>query len=253
LRKWEWVSFYQSLSFDFPSLVIYVQIREIKVWDINTGICVRCIKAHSGWICSFVVSSSDAYVVSGGEDKTVAVWDLKNGQKVHRLVGHTDWVRTVCITHNQIYVISGSDDRKLKLWSLATGKLIRNFSEQPGCVRCSIVTKNDLHVITGCHNENMVTVCDIESGSILYLIEASPSWITCVAVSSHREEIISASGDAIIKIWKASEELFLKQRLNSIKTEVAHLSAKTNTKILQKNLQEKLLSLEVLVARQKMI
>lgn len=98
--------------------------KNIKVWDVETGECVRTWPAHKGWVCTYsfwfvchfltlfslcffcydyayldwiVVYIYAAVVrfnqnskcaVSGGE-RSVKVWDLRTGQLVKKLKGHT--------------------------------------------------------------------------------------------------------------------------------------------------------------------
>jgi WD40 repeat protein len=48
----------------------------IRVWDIQSGKCLRTLRGHNYTIYSIVITSDGTQVLTGGEDQTVKVWDL---------------------------------------------------------------------------------------------------------------------------------------------------------------------------------
>ena len=63
----------------------------IKVWDLNSGECLRTLFAHSGEVNCIEIISNEK-LVSGSSDKTLKVWDLNTYECILTLYGHTDWV-----------------------------------------------------------------------------------------------------------------------------------------------------------------
>jgi F-box/WD-40 domain protein MET30 len=84
----------------------------IKVWDMNTGKCIRTLFGHVEGVWSLAYDS--LRILSGSHDKTVRVWDLVSGKCMHALEGHSGPVTAVALSDTKI--ISTSDDGDIRIW-----------------------------------------------------------------------------------------------------------------------------------------
>jgi WD40 repeat protein len=50
----------------------------LKLWDVETGSCVRTFEGHGLWVWSVCFSPDGRYVLSGSDDKTLKLWDVEN-------------------------------------------------------------------------------------------------------------------------------------------------------------------------------
>lgn len=67
--------------------------RNIKIWDVRTGACLKQFTGHvKGIAC---VQFDGRRIVSGSSDETVRIFDRVTGAEVACLRGHTNLVRTV--------------------------------------------------------------------------------------------------------------------------------------------------------------
>jgi WD40 repeat protein len=57
--------------------------RTIKVWDCQTGACLRTLTAHTGWVISLALNPSGQYFASGSEDQSVIIWSCKTFEVLH--------------------------------------------------------------------------------------------------------------------------------------------------------------------------
>lgn len=83
----------------------------IKMWDINTGQCVRTFFGHIEGIWG--IAADNFRVVSGSHDKLVKVWDLQSGRNWHTFNQHTSHVTSVCLSDTRL--ASGSDDGMVRM------------------------------------------------------------------------------------------------------------------------------------------
>ena len=67
--------------------------RNVKVWDVRTGVCLKTFSGHSKGIAC--VQFDGRRIVSGSSDETVRIFDRVTGAEVACLTGHTNLVRTV--------------------------------------------------------------------------------------------------------------------------------------------------------------
>ena len=67
----------------------------IKIWDANTGQCLKTLEGHSDDVISVAYSPDGKKIVSGSSDKTIKIWDAKKGECLKTLEGHSDGVISV--------------------------------------------------------------------------------------------------------------------------------------------------------------
>jgi WD40 repeat protein len=46
----------------------------IKIWDANTGECLKTLDGHSGWVRSVAFSPDGTKIISGSFDDTIKIW-----------------------------------------------------------------------------------------------------------------------------------------------------------------------------------
>lgn len=51
----------------------------IRLWNSNSGSCVKILKGHTGGVLSLVVLA-DSNLASGSYDFTIRIWNTKNGK-----------------------------------------------------------------------------------------------------------------------------------------------------------------------------
>ena len=64
-----------AVSPDSMHIVSASHGKNIKVWDLASGACVRTLEGHTGEVSSVAVSADGRHVVSGSTDGTVKIWD----------------------------------------------------------------------------------------------------------------------------------------------------------------------------------
>ncbi|MBO5839244.1 MAG: hypothetical protein J6R06_06200, partial [Bacteroidales bacterium] len=91
----------------------------IKIWDANTGQCLKTLEGHSGWVLSVAYSPDSTKIISGfSVDETIKIWDANTGECLKTLEGHSDWVRSVAYSPDGTKIISGSGDTTIKIWGI---------------------------------------------------------------------------------------------------------------------------------------
>jgi WD40 repeat protein len=95
--------------------------KTIKIWDIDTGSCLKTLEGHTYSVRSVYVK--DNLIVSGSWDNTIKIWDIDTGTCIKTLTGHTNGGLTVFVKDNLI--ISGSEDKSIRITpiSLFPGEL----------------------------------------------------------------------------------------------------------------------------------
>ena len=69
--------------------------KTVRLWDVQSGECVRIFIGHRSMILSLAMSPDGRYMASGDEDGAIMMWDLSSGRCVMPLIGHTSCVWTL--------------------------------------------------------------------------------------------------------------------------------------------------------------
>jgi serine/threonine protein kinase/WD40 repeat protein len=119
---------------DCGLLGIYEDLT-VRLWDVDTGNCVRTFEGHTGPVNSacltpdgrFVVSGSGFYTESSRSPGEVIVWDVRTGQS-RTLVTTNDAIMSVSLSGDGRYLLVGSCGQPyLQLWDFETGRCVRTY------------------------------------------------------------------------------------------------------------------------------
>ncbi|KAJ8565839.1 hypothetical protein K7X08_008415 [Anisodus acutangulus] len=72
--------------------------RLVKVWSMETRLCLASCRGHQGDITDLAVSSNNALVASASNDYSIRVWRLPDGLPISVLRGHNGAVTAIAFT-----------------------------------------------------------------------------------------------------------------------------------------------------------
>ena len=114
-------------------------ISILRVWDLETGACLRTLQGHTNGVLSVSVSPDGRRAVSGSVDKTLRVWDLETGACLRTLEGHTDEVWSVSVSPDGRRAVSASAlDETVRVWDLGACRR----TPQPGVSSLGVVIRH---------------------------------------------------------------------------------------------------------------
>ena len=70
--------------------------KTIKIWDPDTGECIKTLKGNSDSVNCLAVLP-DGKLVGGSYDKTIKIWDLKKRKCIKILKGHSGLVHCLAV------------------------------------------------------------------------------------------------------------------------------------------------------------
>ena len=97
-----------------------------KLWDVDTGVCLRSFHCRDSFVSSIAVVQAGATFVVGYQDGRVRLWDVGTGVCVGLYNGHLGNVGAICSLGDGVSFVTGSEDRTLRLWN--TGWAMHHFS-----------------------------------------------------------------------------------------------------------------------------
>lgn len=182
----------RALQFDDQKLISGSMDGTLKIWNWRTGTCLSTLTGHTDGVVS--LHYDGCLMASGSVDKTIKIWNFMD-KSCTTLRGHSDWVNSVRIDTASRTVLSASDDMTVKLWDLDTKTVIRTFEGHVGQVQQVIP----------------ITISQDDDDDAP---RSSPSAPTPIFSDPNRPQppshILTAALDSTMKIWDVSTGKCLK-------------------------------------------
>ncbi|MFH7025535.1 MAG: NB-ARC domain-containing protein [Heteroscytonema crispum UTEX LB 1556] len=183
----------------------------LRVWNLETG-KEEFTLGDSDMVWSIAATRDGERVISASEDGTLTVWKVATWEKEYTLKSHSEPVRTVTVTSDGKQIISGSSDGTLKIWKADTWENKATISGHTAWVLAVAVTPDSKQIISASGNKlfsNDYTLkiwnlekCDFSLDTEYDTKTAHDRSVEVVAFTPDGKQVISASKDNTIKIWK---------------------------------------------------
>jgi transcription initiation factor TFIID subunit 5 len=126
-----------------------------RLWDIQSGECVRLFVGHTGGVRSLSFDPEGRYAATGGDDGKVFLWDLGTGRQIHSYHAHSGPVTTVEYSADAEIVASGGMDSTIQLFEPKRSNIhtpIRTYTTKRTPVHYLSFTPRNLLLAAGVFN-----------------------------------------------------------------------------------------------------
>jgi len=175
--------------------------KTARLWDLNTGVTVRCFQGHKKDINSVAFSPDNRQIVTGSRDKTIKLWNTLAECKYTMTEDmHNDWVSCVRFSPSakQPLIVSAGWDRLVKVWNLNNCKLRTNLAGHTG-VLYTVTISPDGSLCSSGGKDGTAMLWDVNDGKHLYSLDAG-STINSLTFSPKNYWLCAAT-DTSIKVW----------------------------------------------------
>jgi WD40 repeat protein len=169
----------------------------LKLWNLETGKCLRVFRAHEPVTKSIAVLRDGARAISGG-GQTVKLWDIKTGRCL-RVFDH-EHVSAVAFLPDCRRAISAGWDMTLKLWDLEAGppgRLERGHSDK---VRALTIQVSDQRTVSA-GDDSTLRVWDLHTGQCLHSTNSECGKATVATVLPGGRQVLSVEYEPILGLW----------------------------------------------------
>ncbi|KAK3836787.1 MAG: cell division control protein 4 [Linnemannia gamsii] len=208
------------------TLVTGATDRNIRVWDLLTGVCTHVFVAHTSTVRTLQIvlpinvnrhnpEQTPKYepefpiIVAGSRDKTVSVWRLpieelnddlvaieQKNWLLYQLTGHTQAVRAVAGEGN--LVASASYDTTARIWNSWTGESIHTlFGHEHPLYQVILDTEHRQCITSGM--DATVRTWSLDTGSSLHVLMGHTSLVGVMRLNAGL--LVSASADGTTQVW----------------------------------------------------
>uniref|UniRef100_A0A8C5R6F2 F-box domain-containing protein n=1 Tax=Leptobrachium leishanense TaxID=445787 RepID=A0A8C5R6F2_9ANUR len=186
-------------------LVSGAKDRQVKVWNITSGKCLRTFK-HKDAVTE--VKIKDQYVVSGCEKGLVKIWHLESASLIKTLSGHDGPVKS--LVFDQWHLLSGGADGIAIAWSMM-GSFVKRLMTFRHPMEVTSLALQYLRVITGCA-DGKIRVFNFLNGECLreMIVHSRADPVLSLCVRDNRMVINVLSGILIFTfedvLWDYSQD-----------------------------------------------
>ncbi|KAL0947205.1 hypothetical protein HGRIS_013322 [Hohenbuehelia grisea] len=188
------LQFSETLSHPaFPILITGSYDRTARVWNLETGAELHCLKGHTRAVRA--LQFDEVKLITGSMDHTIRVWDWRRGRCIRTLTGHTEGV--VCLNFDSNVLASGSVDATIRVWNLRTGGAFSLRGHRDWVNAVQLWDSN-----------SSPTVASTSASATLDFAPAGCSTAPEIDVG---KMLFSASDDGTIKLWDLSSRSCVRQ------------------------------------------
>lgn len=169
----------------------------VKVWDLESGECIRTLEGHSDTTSSVCITPDGRTAVAGCSDGFLIVWDLESGECLRSIEGHSASINSISITADGRTAVSGSSDRILKVWDLGNGECLGTLEDIDEYITCNQIgiTADGSKVLSSRYDDT-IEMWDLDTGDCIGTLRGR-----IVSITPDGKMAISASTDNTLKIW----------------------------------------------------
>ncbi|KAJ3197220.1 hypothetical protein HK101_005250 [Irineochytrium annulatum] len=183
--------------------------QTIKVWNTETGECIKTLSGHSR--CVRAVQFDEHKIISGSLDRTLRIWSMKTFECIRILEGHNDGV--LCLHFNDQILASGSADSTIRVWNIATGKCFVLKGHADYVNKIEIYQKS---MLFSCSDDQSIILWDLEKKQQMRRFHGHNDQVQALHVSiphlrnpnrasdesrGSSAKLVTGSLDKTVKIW----------------------------------------------------
>lgn len=176
---------------------------EIRLWNLDTWLCLCKFKGHSGPVWRVQWGPHGHYFASAGRDKVLRIYSQDQVTAVRECVGHDDNICAIAWHPNGTYIFSASDqtDKSIRMWSVVTGECVRvltGHTDDIGVLECAPNGK----ILASADWSGNIFFWDIEKGTLIKKSRGhAKTGILSLSFSVESSVLVSGSLDGTVRVW----------------------------------------------------
>lgn len=173
--------------------------RQLHLFDLETGVELRCFGQTPQEIACLAVAPVSGHVLTG-QGASVRIWDPATGQEIARLTGHNSAVCGIAVSRDGRQVVTGGD-RTLRLWYLNSGREIQRWHGHRAEITCVALSGDGHHVLSAGRDQTL-RLWDVRGGREVRRFAVPRGLVLGAAFMPDGRSVVSGHFDTTIRLWE---------------------------------------------------
>ena len=176
--------------------------RIVRLWNPETGQCLKLLQGHSNLIWSVAWSADGKTLASGSDDQTIKLWDVNTGQCIKTLQGYSNQMYAVAWSPNGQILASGSDDHMVRFWDVNTGQCVKSLAGHTNAIWAMAWSPNGQILASGSIDQSVRLWS--ATGQCLKILQGHGNPIRSVAWKPDGRMLAASSNVNFLRIWDSA-------------------------------------------------
>ncbi len=171
----------------------------LRLWDLESGLCLKIFEGHRGNVESVAVTPEGSRAVSRGGfgDWSLRLWDLENGGCLRVIKDESE---CLSISADGKLAFSGNKNGTILIWNLATGQCLGTLAGHKRDVLCVKNTPNGKRLFSG-GADGTLRIWDVPRQECLSIIEDKNGVVARLDVTPDGKKAATSVATAVLKVW----------------------------------------------------
>lgn len=213
--------------------------KTVRLWSVPTGQNIRQLVGHEGPVRGLAYVD-DRRLVSVSEDGTTRLWDLVAGTQLESFAGHEGSVNAVSVSRDGNLAVTAGSDQTVRLWRLPVFETDQSpetpaeiLSEKrkftsPAQIVWDLSLSLDRRTFAAACDDHAVRIWKLDSGAPIRVLDKYTNSLCGVTWDTFSDEVIAASQNGRITVWKAADWTLLHSWLTDEGIRSLSVSPRTN-------------------------
>lgn len=159
-----------------------------KIWDLESGNCVKTLEGHAYAVTVFINSRGE--ILTGSQDGNLHLW-TSTGVKIKTVSAHSNIIRAI-VEVPSVGILTCSNDQKVKLWSLDLDELAAYEDHGSFVFTLAYLHSDSMDFVSG--GEDFKLLIYNSGKKSQEIAHPNTVWAVCVD-RENQNDLVTASGD----------------------------------------------------------
>ena len=177
--------------------------KQIKWWNLSSGVMINSIKAHNSDI-NQLIALDQHQVLSVSKDRSIKIHNAEKGDEAMKLEMHENPISSAAISTQDSLLYIGDMSGRISRYSLGVEKEVAHIFAHSGAVTNLCLSADKQHLLSS-SNDKTSSLWNLEDQEIEQTFTGHTKGISYCSFGQDEKTIITTSLDSQIMVWSIQD------------------------------------------------